>query len=128
MPATKNLHQQFISAIVLFTLAFQFQACVQPTKKQEVNFVLNAKAVQDLNSIGVRGGIAPLSWNEDFVLQDADQDSIFTGTVTFDVPFDYVELKFVKNGGQYELDGQDNRKVYFEPSGRTTIKAVFDKP
>ena len=78
-------------------------SCVQPTKEQVVNFKVDMKDQRQVWSVGVRGSLPPLSWNEDIELKDNDGDSMYTGQVTLDIPYDFVELKFVKNGGDFEL-------------------------
>ena len=88
---------------------------------------MDVSGIQDIQAIGVRGALPPLNWNQDFNLTDEDQDMIYTSQIVIDNPYKFVELKFVKNGGEYELDGQPNRRVYFDESKTTEYRATFDK-
>ena len=110
------------------SLGYCMLSCVQATKKQTVHFEVDARQEADLSSISVRGSLAPLNWNDNFELSDEDQDSIYTGSITFDIPYDYVNIKFVKNAEQFELDNQDNRKLVFDKSQTTTYQAIFNQP
>lgn len=102
-------------------------SCVQATKKQTIHFEVDVRQEADLSSISVRGSLAPLNCNDNFELSDEDQDSIYTGSITFDIPYDYVNIKFVKNAEQFELDNQDNRKLVFDKSQTTTYQAIFNQ-
>ena len=115
------------STVICIFLCAVLTSCVQKTYKQEVRFEVDARHLNEIQSIGVRGGLPPLSWNEDFLLSDPNKDSVFTGTITLDLPYDYVEVKFVKNGSEYELNGLPNRKLYFDPSKVTIFSAQFDR-
>ncbi len=111
--------------MVLFTLLFTI-SCVQPTKKQRVEFTVDARELSDVNTISVRGSVPPLSWNQNYELEDNNHDSIYTGTIVFDIPYNFVEIKFVKNENQFELNNQPNRKVVFDESQNTHFNAKFD--
>jgi hypothetical protein len=80
-----------------------------------------------VSSISVRGSLAPLSWNSNFELKDENSDSIYTGTLVFDIPYDYVNIKFVKNENEFELQDQPNRQINFDQSLITYYKAIFDQ-
>ena len=102
-------------------------SCVQKTKNQVIHISVDTRGASELNSLEVRGGLPPLSWKEGLILTDSDSNGIYTGTVTLDIPYKYVELKFVKNGDIYELEGQPNRQVYFDEDGKTNYEATFNK-
>lgn len=112
--------------ISFFTLIF-LTSCVQETKKQTVTFFVDAKGQENLNTISVRGSLPPLSWNQNFELNDADRDSIYTGSIVLDIPYDTIEIKFVKNDEEFELNNEPNRLLRFDSSQNTIYKATFDK-
>lgn len=120
MKATIRYTFVIISVLLLLT------SCVQKTKEQTILFEVDTSHQKDIISLEIRGGLTPLSWKKGIQLDDADGDGIYTGSVTLDVPYDYVELKFVKNETEYELKGQPNRKVYFDKSGTTTYTTRYD--
>jgi hypothetical protein len=101
-------------------------SCVQETKKQHVEFFVDAKGVENVNSISVRGSLPPLSWNQNYELKDEDNDSIYTGSIVFDIPYDVVEIKFVKNEDQFELNDLPNRNLHFDDNQDTKYKVKFD--
>ena len=101
-------------------------SCVQKTKQQTVHFSVDARAEENVKKISVRGSVPPLNWNTNFELTDTDQDSIYTGTIIFDIPYDYVNLKFVKNDNEFELQDKPNRSVKFDQSLTTNYSATFN--
>lgn len=48
--------------------------------------------------------------------------------MVFDPSYDQSQIKFVKNDQVFELEGQDNRRVYFNEQQETKYEAVFDRP
>ena len=101
-------------------------ACVQKTRKRTINFIVDARHHSSISSVGIRGQYSPLSWRETFPLSDDKKDSVYTGSITFDIPFDYVELKFVANDDEYELQDKPNRIVQLGDKDTITYRAVFD--
>lgn len=120
-------HQFLKYQLVFLLMIFSLSACVQKTKKQEVTFYVNAKDVTEITSMNIRGQLPPLSWRKNYELIDTNKDSIYTAKIVFDVPYDFVEFKFVKNTNDYELKDQSNRRVYFDKSGKTEYKAIFNQ-
>ncbi|MEO0898030.1 MAG: hypothetical protein AAFY71_16595 [Bacteroidota bacterium] len=106
---------------------FFLNSCVQPTYKRTVHFSVELKGDTTVESVGVRGDFAPLSWRETLELADEDSNGVYTGSVILDSPYDFFEMKFVKNGEVFELQDQDNRKIVFDQEGATEVKAVFDQ-
>ena len=120
---------KIVSNVLFFLLIITLlSSCVQPTKKQKVNFRVDANGIDNVQSIGVRGAVPPLNWNKSFLLEDPNRDLIYTGTLEFDLPYDFVELKFVKNSSDFELEGKDNRKLYFDKSQTTNFTVRFNEP
>ena len=107
-------------------LTFLLFGCVQQTYERKVTFELDTKGM-DVRQVSIRGNFSPLNWNENYDMSDPDSDGIYTASIRFDTPFDYMEFKFVINGDQFELNGKPNRKVFFNKDGATVYKAVFDE-
>lgn len=82
----------------------------------------------DVSSVGVLGQYPPLNWNEPIALDDADGDSVYSGVVSIDIPYDKMQFKFVLNNSVIELFNQDNRLATFKDQTQVTYKAVFDQP
>ena len=102
-------------------------ACVQPTTPHAISVELDMRDVENIQSVGIRGEYPPLSWNEDFALADPDGDGIYTGNFIMDIPYDDFRYKFVLNGNEFELQGQDNRVLNFEGKTEVKLAAVFDR-
>lgn len=122
-----NFQKYILKGILFICLTVLISSCVQRTKKQKVDFFVDARDIKNVNSIGVRGSTPPLNWNQNFELKDDNNDSIYTGTIVFDIPYDFVELKLVKNEDQFELNNQPNRRLIFDKSGDTKYQLKFDK-
>ena len=112
---------------LLFALLVMLAACVQSTRKRTIVFAVDARQQENLRSIAVRGGMGALSWENNMYLDDADGDKIYTGTVTVDIPYDAIELKFVKNENEFELMDKPNRQIVFGNNDTVVVRAVFDK-
>lgn len=119
----KFLKHQFLFLLTVLLLS----ACVQKTKKQEVTFYVDAKEFTAVTSMSVRGQLSPLSWRKNYQLEDVDKDSVYSAKIIFDIPYDFVEFKFVKNTNDFELKDQPNRRVYFDKSGKTEYRAIFNQ-
>ena len=77
---------------------------------------------EDIQNIGIRGSVSPLSWNKTYPMTDEDGDGIFEAKITFNTSNPYVKFKFT-NGANVELDGSDSRIVWFKEE---TIHKVYD--
>lgn len=120
-------HRLFKHLFIILLSNLFLTACVQKTTKQEVTFYVDAKELTAVTSLSIRGQLPPLSWRENYELKDMNHDSVYTATIIFDVPYDFVEFKFVKNKNDIELKDQSNRRVYFDDSGKTEYNAIFNK-
>lgn len=112
---------------IVLLMAGLLQACVQPTRDVSVTFEVDVRNQEDVQQVSVRGGLAPLSWQENAPLSDADGDSIYTGTFTFNIPYDSVPVKFVINENQFELDGKPNRMAPLKENEPALFRVVFDE-
>jgi hypothetical protein len=110
--------------IILFAIV-SLTSCVQKTKKHSVNLLLDVSAMKDIQNVGVRGNDKPFSWNEDVIMEVVKKDSLYKTTFTIETGRICTELKFTVNGN-FELQDKENRKVYFDESGKTIYKAKFD--
>ena len=113
---------------ILFLLTVN---CVQPTRQTTVRFEINMQDDDsfdfEMDSVGVIGEYFPLNWNTPIWFSDSNGDSIYTGSVVIDIPYDTMEFKLIKGNGQIELFGKDNRKVGFNDEVRSkTINTRFD--
>ncbi len=113
----KNL--QFLALVCTLLMT----SCVQETYETTIIFELDMKGTQ-LDAPGVIGEI-PLSWKEALPLTDTNQDSIFTGSVTVDLPWDQLEYKF-KSGNVIELYGQENRAIDLMSGDTVVVRERWD--
>ena len=102
------------SIICCLVFGLTTMSCVQQTHIKKVTFVLDMRSVQDFKTVGIRGDIRPLSWQETSDLKDDDKDSIYTTTLEFDTASNQLNFKFVINDEEFELEGQNNRVLPFE--------------
>ncbi len=108
-------------ALVLVT-----SSCVQQTHKRTITFMLDVSGIQNIKSVGLRGWDIPLSWDTDYPMQEMVKDSLYKVTITGETGRICTEFKFTVNG-ILELDGRDNRKVYFDTKNDTIkVSYVFD--
>ena len=54
------------------------------------------------------------------------RDSLYTVTFTTITGYNFTELKFTADD-KMELEGQPNRKIYFDKANQITYKAEFNK-
>jgi hypothetical protein len=102
-------------------------SCVQKTHKKTITFTLDVSGIENIKSVGIRGWDNPLSWNKDYPMKEIVKDSLYQVTVTGETGRICTEFKFSINE-QLELEGKENRKVYFDTKSDTTkVSFVFDK-
>jgi neutral trehalase len=123
-------NSKIMKPIALFTvsiLLFANTNCVQKTQKRTVLFTLDVSGIKNIKSVGIRGWDKPLSWDKDYPLQEIVKDSLYQAIVTEETGRICTEFKFSIND-KLELDGKENRKVYFDTKNDTTkVSFVFDK-
>jgi len=110
----------------LFVILFiSLVACVQPTSLKTVNINLVVKGKKDIQSVGVRGGGNPLSWDKDLPMQAVVKDSLYTVSFTTRTAFNFIEAKFTVDGA-WEFNDKPNRKIEFEKNKDTVMySAVY---
>jgi hypothetical protein len=112
--------------IVLLITICCLSSCVQKAKKQTVTLLLDVSAMKDIKTVGVRGSDKPLSWDYDTELKTVKKDSLYEITITGETGRLCSEIKFTVNSN-FELQDKENRKVYFDKSGKTVYKARFNE-
>lgn len=112
--------------IFFFCIGLLFTSCVQKTYTKTVVFKLRVENKTDSLQIGIRGDDSPLNWDTDQTMNYIEQDSIYQTVVTFKTGYKFTNVKFVAND-VFELQNEDNRKVYFSDKDTTIYKALFNK-
>lgn len=110
--------------IFLFIALFS-SSCVQKAYEQTVTLTLDVSDCKDIKSVGVRGEGKPLSWRADLPMKPIVKDSLYTITLKTTTGYKFGEIKFVVND-TFELEGKDNRKVFFDESRVTEYHAKFN--
>ncbi len=100
--------------------------CVQKAYEQTVIFTLDVSQLdKPIETVGIRGNGAPLSWDADYPMTPIYPDSLYTASFKVTTGYRSAEVKFVVNG-QFELEGQHNRRVVFDESNTTYYNAIFN--
>lgn len=111
-----------ISAFAILGLT----SCVQKSYNRKVTLLLDVSGNKDIKSVGIRGENKPFSWDYDTEMEVVKIDSLYKKTFEINTGRLCTELKFTING-DFELQNQENRKVYFNKNGETVYKAKFNK-
>lgn len=102
-------------------------SCVQKTHKRTVVFTLDVSKTEGIKTVGIRGWDSPLSWDKDYPMKAIIKDSLYQVTVTGETGRICTEFKFSVND-KLELEGKENRKIYFDTKSDTTkVAVIFDK-
>ncbi len=88
------------------------------TQSYTLTFQLDMTGQTDFKTVGIRGNIAPLSWDKDYPLTDPDGDGIYEASIDFKTSKKYVQYKF-RTDTQSELEGSDNRIRWFSSPSPT---------
>ena len=114
--------------LILLSLMVFTASCVQQSHQKVVKVILDMRAVENPNRVGIRGQ-SPLSWEETTFLEDQDDDGIFEGEFEFYTAVNQIEFKFVNQDSQFELDDEPNRTISFEyKPEKMTYSAIFNDP
>lgn len=117
-----------IKIIIAAIIAISATACVQQAFLKTVVITLTIQNKNGIGKVGIRGNGNPLSWNEDFLMQEVIKDSVYKATLSTMTAYKFGEIKFTVNG-DWELKDKPNRKVYFsEKSDTTIVNAIYDIP
>lgn len=89
---------KLLASLLIFTLKMQ----AQPTTLQ---FQINGSGLS--RDVGIRGNIAPLSWEKTFLLSDKDDNGIYAAGIIFPNLFHgtVVEYKFLSGFIKVFLQG-----------------------
>ncbi|HMR88333.1 MAG TPA: hypothetical protein PKD51_09270 [Saprospiraceae bacterium] len=115
---------RLIKFIVFSSLLFSISSCVQESYVRHIKVTLDVSAIDSITSVGIRGKGQPLSWQTDYPMQASVKDSFYTAVITTTTGYKFGECKFTVNG-DFELKGEENRRVYFAESDTTYYHAVF---
>lgn len=113
------------SIVLMGLLLLSLVGCVQKSYKKTVVVTLAVPSAKDIKTVGIRGQGRPLSWDYDLEMQTLVKDSLYTATVTAVTGYKFAEIKFTVNG-EFELQNQPNRKVFFSDKDTTYYTAVFN--
>lgn len=105
---------------------FCFQSCVQKSFKRNVKVTLDVSGKKNIDSAGIRGEENPLSWNNDFPMQELVKDSLYGAIISAETGYLFAEFKFTING-IFELENMPNRRLIFAQGDTTYYHAVFDR-
>ena len=111
-----------LSVIALLGLT----SCVQKTYTRKVTLILDVSGNKNIQQVGIRGENKPFSWNDDVAMQVVKKDSLYKKTFEINTGRLCTEIKFTING-EFELQDQEKRKVYFYENGETVYRAKFNK-
>lgn len=117
--------------IILYIVATLFLfltiSCVQKTKKRVVIYTVDISKMDSIKKVGIRGGDSPLFWQNDYLMKEILKDSLYQVTIISETGRICNEFKFSVNEN-LELEGKENRKVYFDTKSDTTkVSFVFNK-
>lgn len=105
----KKLNYAFALIILLIVLS-----CVQEEHQKTIIFSVDMRRVKTPRNVGIRGDFTNQKWRETVAMTDEDGDSIYSVTLSQKTAIYGIEFKFVNQNDQFELQGQDNRKILFE--------------
>ena len=108
--------------IIVAVCLFGYPPFIQAQSSCKVIFKVDMSAVKDQirdkQTVGIRGSLAPLSWEQTFSLSDEDEDGIFTGILSFPSTDTPLEYKYVYGNTTWELSHEGNRRLSLS-SGQT---------
>lgn len=116
---------KFIKSIAILFCTSIVTGCVQKSSNKTIVLKLDVKGIKNIQSVGIRGNDKPLSWDYDMELKPVIKDTLYTATFSLVTGYKFTEAKFTVNG-QYELNNQENRKIFFSDKDTTIYQAKFD--
>lgn len=105
------------TAYKLLTIAFLVfvtTSCVQEEHTKTITFSIDMNGVANANNVGIRGDFTNKRWQETIPMSDEDGDGIYSVTLSQKTAVYGIEFKFVNQGENFELKGQNNREIVFE--------------
>lgn len=118
-----------IKHLTCILLAFLFLGCVQQTQPKTITFKLKLEDTEDVKSVGLRGNLAPLSWDQNIPLTYSDMDGTYETKIQMNTANFALQFKFVVNDSIFELKQMDNRQIQFKYQPETIVyNAVYNSP
>ncbi len=92
----------------------------------EVTFTLTGANQSDFKYVGIRGSVAPLSWEETYSLQK--QGVTYTGYVQFPDSITSLEFKYVLFNTRKDVkwEALDNREIFFKNTSNIVLNHTWD--
>ncbi len=119
------MKNSIIYTVIIISLLMS--SCVQKTYKRTVVVTLDVSKVDNIQSVGIRGNGQPLSWENDYPMQEIVKDSLYKAIITTETGYLFAEGKCTVNGN-FELQDKPNRRIEFDTKKDTTfVYFVFDK-
>jgi hypothetical protein len=116
-----------VIVFTVFVISLLISSCVQKTHKRIVVITLDVSKVDNIQSVGIRGNGDPLSWENDYPMQEIVKDSLYKAIITTETGYLFAEGKCTVNGN-FELQDKPNRRIEFDTKKDTTsVHFVFDK-
>ncbi len=81
-------------------------------QKYTVTLKVDMSNVENVKSVGIKGNVKPLSEKKELLLTDNNADGIYETTITFKTSQKRLRFKFVKNGEEELIRGND-RTLWF---------------
>jgi len=104
----------------LMTISISLSICGKNTPPVTLTFQVDMREVldkiEDKNTIGIRGNIAPLSWEKTYFIKDENKDGIYEGSIAFESS-DQLAFKFVHGAVIWELATESNRVIDLNKKG-----------
>lgn len=114
--------------VVGLAIALSSVGCVQKVHPKKITLSVDMSAIENVNTVTVKGDFTSPPWTEALSLSDADGDQIYEIELARETAQFGMMFKFLKNG-EYELEGQPNRELQFryQPE-QLYYNAVFNIP
>lgn len=110
---------------ILFLLSIATIFSCSAPKTYQVHFKVDMSTAERADKVYVQGDLSPLSWNQGYELADADGDGTYEAKIEFVTKSKRLKYKF-RNGDNWELQGADNRTLWFKPDG-VEVNAPFNE-
>lgn len=119
--------QWFYLFIKIFFLLLVFIGNAQETIL--IKFNVDFTDVQGpISKVGVRGNLPPFSWEKTTLLQDEDNDGIYTGSISVNAKIgEILSYKYVYGEVNWEFDGEKDRKLVLESKNMATTLEKWNK-
>jgi len=117
-------HKYAILAAVMMISCF---GCVQETYMTHLIWEVDVSTESNVSDVGIIGSELPLTWDTALPLADENNDSIYVGYTTVDIPWDKLEYKAKIGENRVELYGQNNRVVDLTQGDTVVLRIVYNQ-